>query len=189
MAQEYRLTSESLQAQVRNLLPSQAGAGADVDLSASTMIVPTIDLTQAARGTQLRTDLSRARDSSISAVTLTQATTYPYTLTSTAGFYAVNYVFSLFINSGSAAEGVEGNFQIFDGTTASNVDRFNIQGSNNNTTPVYWNDIDVFLRPGDSLRVNVTGIDPNEFFGLCVTFRQIADVYGNISNPIGFQSQ
>ena len=189
MAQEYTLTSESLQAQVRQLLPSQAGRGADVDLSASTMIVPTVDLTQAARGTQLRTDLSRARDSSISAVTLNQSSTYPYTLTSTAGFYAVNYVFNFFNNSGVAAEGVQGNFQIYDGSSSNDFDRFNISGSNNNTTPTYWNDVDVFLRPGDSMRVQVDGIAANEFFALCVMFRQIADVYGNISNPVGFQSQ
>jgi len=189
MAEEFTVTSESIQTQIRNLLPSQSQAGMGFDLTASSMIVPTVDLTESARGTQLRTDLSRARDSSIQAVTLTQSTTYPYTLVSTAGFYAVNYVFSFFNNSGVAAEGVEGNLQLFDGTTATDFDRFNIQGSNNNSTPVYSNDVDVFCQAGDSLRVNVTGIAANEFFALCVTFRQIADVYGNLTNPLGFQTQ
>ena len=189
MAEEFQVTSESIQSQIRNLLPSQSRAGMGFDLSGSSMIVPIIDLTEAARGTQLRSDLSRARDASISAVTLTQGSTYPYTLTSTGGFYAINYVFSFFNNSGVAAEGVEGNFQLFDGTTANNFDRFNIQGSNNNSTPIYSNDVDVFVRAGDSVRVNVTGIDANEFFALCVTFRQIADLYGNLTNPLGFQVQ
>ena len=159
------------------------------DLTGSSQIVPIVDLTEAARGTQLRQDLSRARDSSIQAVTLTQGTTYPYTLTSTGGFYAINYVFSFFNNSGVAAEGVEGNLQLFDGTSATDFDRFNIQGSNNNSTPVYANDVDVFVRAGDSLRVNFTGIDANEFFAFCLTFRQIADIYGNLTDPLGFQIQ
>ena len=43
----------------------------------------------------------------------------------------------------------------------------------------------VFLRPGEILRSNNTGA------ATCITlqYRQIADLYGNLSNPLGFTFQ
>ena len=45
MGQEFFINSQTLEDQVRKLLPSQGGAGAGFDLSASTQIIPIIDLT------------------------------------------------------------------------------------------------------------------------------------------------
>ena len=49
------VTSEALQAKLRQLLPSQQGFG--TDLSASDTIVPIIDLTASAEGSDVRQDL------------------------------------------------------------------------------------------------------------------------------------
>ena len=46
MAQEFFINSETLQRKVAEILPSQGGAGAGFDLSASTQIVPIVDLTE-----------------------------------------------------------------------------------------------------------------------------------------------
>ena len=58
MAQVTSVTSEALQTQIRNLLPSQQGFGED--LQASNVIVPIIDLTATAEGSALPLDLSSA---------------------------------------------------------------------------------------------------------------------------------
>ena len=60
MGQEFFINSQSLEDQVRKLLPSQGGLGAGFDLSASTQIVPIIDLTESAEGAGLRQDLQKA---------------------------------------------------------------------------------------------------------------------------------
>ena len=57
MGSEYFINSQELEDKVRNLLPSQGGAGAGFDLSASTQIIPIIDLTESAEGSNLRQDL------------------------------------------------------------------------------------------------------------------------------------
>lgn len=60
MAQEYFINSQELETKIRQLLPTQGGAGAGVDLSASTQIVPIIDLTESAEGSNVRQDLQTA---------------------------------------------------------------------------------------------------------------------------------
>ena len=57
MGQEYFINSQQLENKVRDLLPSQGGAGAGFDLSASTQIIPIIDVTESAEGSNLREDL------------------------------------------------------------------------------------------------------------------------------------
>jgi hypothetical protein len=60
MGQEYFINSQQLESQVRKLLPSQGGIGAGINLSASTQIIPIVDLTESAEGSSLRQDLQRA---------------------------------------------------------------------------------------------------------------------------------
>jgi len=44
MGQEFFINSQNLENKIRELLPSQGGAGAGFDLTASTQIIPIIDL-------------------------------------------------------------------------------------------------------------------------------------------------
>ena len=52
------VTSEALQLKLRQLLPSQQGFG--TDLSASDTIIPIVDLTASAEGSDVRPDLQNA---------------------------------------------------------------------------------------------------------------------------------
>ena len=60
MGQEFFINCQTLQDKIRAVLPSQGGAGAGLDLSASTTIVPIIDLTESAEGSNVRQDLQTA---------------------------------------------------------------------------------------------------------------------------------
>ena len=60
MAQEFVIKSKILEDKINQLLPSQGGAQAGIDLSATTQIVPIIDLTESAEGSTLRQDLQTA---------------------------------------------------------------------------------------------------------------------------------
>ena len=58
MPQIIDITSEAIQATIRRLLPSQKGFG--VDMQASNVITPIIDVTRTADGTQLPAELQYA---------------------------------------------------------------------------------------------------------------------------------
>ena len=60
MGSEYFINNQELEDKIRQLLPSQGGAGAGFDLSASTQIIPIIDLTESAEGSSLRQDLQKS---------------------------------------------------------------------------------------------------------------------------------
>ena len=66
MAQEFFINSEALERKVRQVFPSQGGKGAGFDLSASTQVVPIVDLTETAEGSVLRTDLQTAVSTAVS---------------------------------------------------------------------------------------------------------------------------
>ena len=88
MAQEYLINSQELEDKIRQLLPSQGGAGAGVDLSASTQIVPIIDLTESAEGSNVRADLQTALShNTATSFKLTPSSTA--TLISNTGYYRV----------------------------------------------------------------------------------------------------
>jgi hypothetical protein len=60
LGQEFFINDEKLETKVRELLPSQGGRGAGFDLSASTQIIPIVDLTESAEGSNVRQDLQTA---------------------------------------------------------------------------------------------------------------------------------
>ena len=62
MGQEFFINSQKIEDQIRTLLPSQGGSQAGFDLSASTQIIPIIDITESAEGSNLRSDLQNALD-------------------------------------------------------------------------------------------------------------------------------
>ena len=73
MGQEFFIKSSNLESKVRSLLPSQGGQGAGFDLSASTQIVPIVDLTESAEGSNLRQDLQTAVDFATTRTAITNA--------------------------------------------------------------------------------------------------------------------
>ena len=57
MAQEFTIKSTAIEDKINQLLPSQGGFAPGVDFSASTMVIPVVDLTESAEGSVLRQDL------------------------------------------------------------------------------------------------------------------------------------
>ena len=168
MAQEFTIKSEGIESKINQLLPSQGGFGAGVDFSASTMVVPIVDLTETAEGSALRADLQTAVDFASNYTNLENETNT--VLVNTTGFYRVSLT--------AGGTNSNGQINIFDGTT-SKVIRFYAFAS---TATQVIDDFIVYLRAGDSLR----GTSAASSVGINVITRQVADISGNLTNPQGF---
>ena len=172
LAQEFVIKNTLLEDKVNELLPSQGGAAAGVDLSASTMIVPVVNLTEAAEGSVLRQDLQSAfSHGTITEFNVANATT---TIINTTGYWRV---FGAVTNYAGSAN--DGQIQINDGTTTKDVFRLrnSIAGSDNFQFLRY--DFIIKLAAGDSLQI--ASDNTNIIFTGSV--RQIADVNGKLTNP------
>ena len=87
MSQEFIIKSQQLEDKINQLLPSQGGFQAGVDLSASTQIIPIVDLTETAEGSQVRADLQTAL--SLTNITHNAFNNSTVDLVNTPGFYRV----------------------------------------------------------------------------------------------------
>ena len=119
---EYFINSQELEDQVRKLLPSQGGAGAGFDLSASTQIIPIIDLTESAEGSNQRQDLQRSL--SLKSVTAFSATSGTTTIVNNTGYFKI-------IGSYTGYTGAVANAQLqfTDGTTTKTFINYRIDAS------------------------------------------------------------
>jgi len=171
-----RVTSEALEAKYRQVFPAQAGAELIQDLYASGVIQPVIDFSSVAEGSVLAQNLQTAWDFSTGNTKTANTTS---TLITNTGFWLVNAVVTY------DAGGLTGNFArlfIDDGATTKNIWGFADDSSAGNVNTAIFQSNVVFLRSGDSLKAqtNATKIVLETFY------RQIADVNGNLVNPLGF---
>ena len=172
MAQEFTIKSEAIETKINQLLPTQGGFQPGVDFSASTMVIPIVDLTESAEGGTTRQDLQSALSlGSVTAHFFTGAATS--TLQNTPGYWRV------FGQVGLYSGNQNNYFDLTDGTTTKII--WNTTTTNTSTTiisiPV---DFIVYLTAGVSLRW--VGGNTNQRFGGCS--RQIADISGNLVNPV-----
>lgn len=175
MAQIRQVVSETLQATVRRLLPSQQGF--TEDLQASNVITPIIDLTPSAEGETIPADLQRAL--SFQGVTAFNVVNTQTTIISNTGFYRV---FGAISQNRGGAGVQQANFNLYDGTTSKQIILTNSEAG----TEFFFVPFDfiVFLASGESLRANSNF--SNTYLRGCT--RQIADIDGNIVNPAGFSA-
>lgn len=167
MGQEYFINSESLQNKVKNLLPSQGGAGPGVDLSATTQIVPVIDLTETAEGSDVRPDLQTALSfGSAEAFGVANATT---TIISNTGYYRI------FGSCELKGTGV-GRIQATDGATTKTFIKFTGASGILETVPF---DFNVFVAAGESIIMASTTVS----ITLVGCSRQIATIDGTLVDP------
>lgn len=175
MGQEYFINSEQLEAKIRSLLPSQGGFGAGVDLSASTQIIPVVDLTESAEGSNLRQDLQ----SSFSYTNTTEhlVTNQNLEIVNTTGYYRVFATISVLCdNTASRNAG----YFLYDGTTYKRViGIFSPTNSGLNTAISEEVDFIVKLDAGKSLYA----FSSDTFSFLTGSTRQIADISGNLIDP------
>lgn len=168
------ITSEALQATVRRLLPSQQGFG--VDLEASNVITPIIDLTATAEGSVLPGDLQQAIDFSANRFSISTGT--PTNIITQTGFHRCVGSITMRVSSSSSRSA---GFQLDDGSTQKVVFDVATPTGINNEVIVNTFDFVVFLRAGDSFQAfattgcNVSG-----------SSRQIASVNGDLIEPLGF---
>ena len=169
------VNSESLQTQIRDLLPSQNGFGSE--LQASNIITPIIDLTAAAEGSSLPTYLQAALAyGSQTAFNVENTTT---DLANSPGFYQVTGSSvvvtrtsttgcSLLIDDAAAAKQIWGHSAPGVTTTGS-------------SSAITFNLI-VFLRAGDTLQAKADNSDCR----IVGSFRQVATGDGTLVQPNGF---
>lgn len=170
MGQEFIIKSQTLEDKINQLLPSQGGFQAGVDLSASTTVIPIVDLTESAEGSNLRQDLQTS-------LSLNSCTTFSVigttdTLINTTGYFRV------FGSMTSQTGGQAIQFKLTDGLTTKVILQFNVQSTAAVVVEQY--DFIVFLQAGQSLTAT-TGTSNQKLVGVT---RQIADLQGNLVNPI-----
>ena len=99
MAQEFTINSSAIESKINQLLPSQGGFGAGIDFSASTMVIPIVDLTETAEGSNVRADLQTAL--SFSDVTAFEVANTTTTVINTTGYFRIFGIASCGSTSGS----------------------------------------------------------------------------------------
>lgn len=172
------VTSEALQLKLRQLLPSQQGFG--TDLSASDTIIPIIDLTASAEGSDVRQDLQTALAfGSQTAFSVENTTT---TIVNTTGFYRIFGAANVY----SSSTTTNCIFKLSDGVTdkeiwGAGLFGVNIAGFGNNLDY----DFIVFCASGESVKAT------SEATGAILkgSTRQIADINGTLIQPSGFTPQ
>ena len=172
------VTSEALQLKLRQLLPSQQGFG--TDLSASDTIIPIIDLTQAAEGSDVPEYLQRAM--AFGSQTQINCQNNTVTLANSPGFYGLSGVSTLV----SQAFLISVDIQVTDGATTKTFWRHEAISA---TAGAAITSLDVnlvfFLTAGETAQV----ISNTSAANLIGSIRQLADSNGTLVQPSGFNPQ
>lgn len=177
MAQVVPVVSEALEAQIRDLLPSQRGF--TEDLQASNVITPIIDLTSVAEGTSINVSMQQAL--AFGSQTAFLETSTSSTIINTTGFYRVIGTFAGFTASATNRIGF---FDMTDGLATKRVWQNYLTAGAAGYLSITF-DFIVFIASGESL---IAGVNES---GVAIggSTRQIADVNGTLVNPSGFTPQ
>ena len=172
------VTSEALQLKLRQLLPSQQGFG--TDLSASDTIIPVIDLTAAAEGSDTPEYLQRAQ--AFGSQTAINAANSTVVVANSPGFYQITGVVNLY-EIVSDPRNVQ--FVLNDGSTDKIIYDFDtITSSTSRSAHCVFIEFVIFLAAGESCSVTA-----NVFAQFSGSVRQVADVNGTLVQPSGFNPQ
>ena len=167
MTQQFRIDSESLRDKINTLLPSQNKGSIGVDLSGSTTIIPVVDVTETAEGSDFPPSLQNSFSLINSNVQVIANTTT--TIVNTPGFYRVLGTANIF-GAGVCA------IQITDGVTTKSLIDYRGNASTNDHESF---DFNVKLEAGDTLQ----GFSSATTINCNVNVRQLADLSGNLINP------
>lgn len=171
MAQEFTIKSQDIEDKINQLLPSQGGFQPGVDFSASTMVIPIIDLTETAEGSSLRQDLQKSLSfGSATAFNVQNTTT---TIINTTGYWQLSGTTTTALVTGAQRVDVIVN----DGTTDKTIWSHSVPASGGSTAIAVRNLL-ILLEAGHSLKITSTA--QAIFKG---SVRQIADLAKNLVNP------
>lgn len=171
------VTSEALQLKLRQLLPSQQGFG--TDLSASDTIIPIIDLTAAAEGSDVGVNLQTALN--LGGATTFEEVNSSSTIASSVGFYRIILASSVF---GGSATNRAVRINITDGVTTKSVWSA-LVNSATVVSSAQVADFVAYINAGESIIAK----SDTTFAFLNGSCRQIADANGVLVNPVGFSPQ
>lgn len=171
------VTSEALQLKLRQLLPSQQGFG--TDLSATDTIVPIIDLTASAEGSDVRLDLQTAI--AFGSQTTFNVTNSSTDIATTPGFYRIIANFNYSNNTASDPCA----FDMTDGATTKRVWIFKPNGAIGGTYGNGFVDLIIFNATG----ITTKAVSDMAGITLAGSIRQIADNNGTLVQPSGFTPQ
>lgn len=170
MGQEFFINSQELEDKIRSLLPSQGGAGAGFDLSASTQIIPIIDLTESAQGSNVREDLQKSL--SFDNVTAFNVSNTTSTIIVNTGYYRIFGVANLNVATSTGAISFILNDGLSDKIIWSSSSLTSANGAETNTSF----DFVVYLKAGDSCKLEITNAQSS-----CTgCTRQIATIDGEL---------
>ena len=175
MAEQFTIKSKTLEDKVNQLLPSQGGHQTGLDLSASSMIIPIVDLTESAEGSNQRVDLQTSLSfNSCTAYDVQNTTT---TIINTTGYFRL---FGQINCNGNSSSGSQALFKVNDGTSDKTLMMrgFSATNSTGLVASVPY-DFIVLLEAGHSVSVQAT----NATTRIVGVSRQIADLQGNLINP------
>jgi len=171
MAQEFPINSSTIEAKINQLLPSQGGRGAGVDFSASTMVIPIVDLTESAEGSGLRQDLQTALShDTVTSFYLNNTTS---TIITTTGYWRV-FGANTLGNSAGVAEKI--NFILNDGVSDKIIMGSQMEQTATGLAITFPFDFVIRLDAGDSFKILCSG-DPYSIGSV----KQIADLAGNLT--------
>jgi hypothetical protein len=166
MAEEFIINSNAIESKINQLLPSQGGFQPGVDFSASTMVIPIVDITETAEGSNVRADLQTSFGYN-GTNAFGEVNTTDVVIINTTGYYKIMYSYN--------PQGADFcTWKITDGVTPKNLI---VHQSASGNVPVI-NELNVFLGAGDSITLT-TGANG----AVNGSFRQIADIDGNLINP------
>ena len=170
MAEEFVINSSAIETKINQLLPSQGGFQPGQDFSASTMVIPIVDLTETAEGSSLRQDLQISISfSTATAFSVNNGTT---TIINTTGFWRL--IGTMGTRTDSSTQ--KGSIVLNDGTTDKII--FALRVSSNAVGRSIPFDLLIKLPAGHSCKMVATNgcvIDGSS--------RQIADIAENLVNP------
>ena len=172
------VNSEALEAQIRDLLPSQNGFGSE--LQASNVIMPIIDLTATAQGSGLRADLETAI--SFDSQTAFEASGSTVVIANTPGFYRITG-FMTVRNASAASRSVI--FTMTDGSSTKVISGLEMSADGDGMSVSESFDFTVFLPASHSISCisDTSG-------SFCIgSSRQVATVTGTLVNPVGFVAE
>mgnify|MGYP001457780177 FL=1 len=170
MAEEFIINSNAIETKINSLLPSQGGFAPGVDFSASTMVIPIVDLTETAQGGTTRQDLQSAL--SLASCTVFDVTNTTTTIVNTTGYWRVTAV-----SSCGGSPTVRNSIIMTDGTTTKQMWEHLMNGTGNSCLNI---DYIFFLPAGVSLQVKSDSSGAT----IAGSVRQLADLSGNLVNPI-----
>jgi hypothetical protein len=171
------VTSEALEAQIRNLLPSQNGFGED--LQASNVITPIIDLTAAAQGTNVPEYQSQAL--AFGSQTVFSVQNSSATPITTPGFWRLIGCTGM---KGTSGVNAGCTISIDNGITTKAIWASLVPDSTDQSNEVMDFDFIIFTASGENVTVTTTTN------ATCTgSVRQLADVNGIVINPSGFTPQ